>query len=131
MMLFQIHIMRIIPGLLDEMAAVGSCIYQHVLRPGFQPAFYHGLEIFIFDLEIFEAQIVHIYYEPVVSVLYPGNHSRQILELMLIYLDHPESLIVVLIDQRLDGGGFTCARISEEEAIIGTASVYEGLRIIS
>ena len=130
-MLFQIHIMGIIPGLFDEMAAVGCGIDQHIVGPGLQPSFDHSLQIFVLYFEILETEVIHIDNEFIISVLYGGYHGRKILEFMLVDLDHAEALIIIFIDKRLDGGGLAGSRISEKKTVICSFALDEGFRVVS
>ena len=130
-MLLQIQIMLVVPGLLYQVAAVGCGVDQDVVRSRLKSALDHSFKIFILYLEILERQVVHVDDEPVVPVLYTGDHGSEILELMLVDLDHPEALIIVLVYQGLDGCGLSGSCVSEEEAVICAAAVYEGFRIVS
>ena len=86
------------------MAAVRCGIDEHVLRLFLKSALDDRLQILVFDLKLLEGEIIHIDDELIIAVLDLRDHTIQILELMLVYLDHTEALIIVLIQYRLDGG---------------------------
>ena len=56
------------------MSSVGGGINQHIIRLSFQSSLYDRLQIFIFDLKILKAQIIHINNKLVISVFDLGDH---------------------------------------------------------
>ena len=122
---------RLIPECLtDQMPAVRCCIDQHIFRLSLKTSLDHCLQIFILDLKLFKRQVIHIYNELIVTVLHLGDHIIQILELVFIHFDHAQPLIIILVQDRFDRGGFTRPRVSEEQAVVRPAPLYECLRIV-
>ena len=50
---------------------------------------------------------------------------------MLIDLDQPQPPVVVLIQYRLDAGGFPRSAVPVQQAVIGLSSRYKCLRIVN
>ena len=50
---------------------------------------------------------------------------------MLIYLNHAQSLIIILVENGLDAGGFTGSGITKKQTVIGRPSLHKGLRIVN
>ena len=111
------------------MSSVGSSIDQDIIRLSLQPAFDHGLQILIFNLKFFKGQIVHIDNKFVIPVLDLGDHIIQILKLMLVYLDHPQSLIIVLVQDRFDGRRFAGAGVPVQQTVVRFLSFHKSLCI--
>ena len=114
-----------------QMSSVGGCIDQHIVRLYFQSTLNNSFQIFIFNFKFFKAQIIHINDKFIVSVLDLCNHIIEILELMLVHLDHTQSQIVIAVDNTLDTGGFTSTCITKQQAVICRSSLYECLCIIN
>ena len=49
---------------------------------------------------------------------------------MLVDLDHPESPVIILVEDRLDRRGFAGAGIAVEQHVVGGASFHEGFGIL-
>ncbi len=126
----NLHVISVIPGLLNKMAAVGGSINQNVIRLGFHATFNNGFQKFVFDFKIFKGQIVHIDDEFIISVFNLGDDLRKILKLMLVNLDHPQPLTVKFIDDGLDTGGFSGAGVSVKQYIVGATTFHKGKGIV-
>ena len=50
---------------------------------------------------------------------------------MLVDLDHTESLIVILIDDRLDARRFACSAVAKQQYIIGFSALYKRFCIVN
>ena len=125
-----LHIVPVAPVFLNQVPAVGGGIDQHILRLRLHPSLDDRLQEFIFNLKFFKRQIIHINNEFVIAVLDLGDDIGEIFKLMLVDLDHTESLGIKFIDDRLDAGGLSCSGISEQQAVVGLASLHEGSGII-
>ena len=79
------------------MAPVGSGIDQHVVRLSLQSPLNDRLQIFVLYLKLFKRKIIHIDDKFVISILDLGDNVIEILELVLVYLDHPQPLVVIFI----------------------------------
>ena len=112
------------------MPAVGGSVDEYVVRLFLQPALDDCLQIFILDLELLKGEVVHVNDKLVVPVLDLGDDIVEVLELMLVHLDHPQSLVVVFVEDSLDGGGFPGPRVPEEKAVVGPAPLHKGLRVV-
>ena len=85
-------------GLPNQMPSVGGGIDQDIVRLLFQSALDDRLQIFIFDLKFFKAQIIHVNDEFVIPVFNLGNHIVQILELVLVHLDNTQPAVIIFVD---------------------------------
>jgi len=52
------------------------------------------------------------------------------LKLVLINFNHPQPLLIVLVDNCLNAGGFSCPGIPKQQAVIRLFPVYKGFRIV-
>ena len=95
------------------MSAVRCRIDQYIIRLFLKSALDHRLQILIFYLKFLEREIIHINDKFIIPVFDLCDHRVQILELMLVYFDHPKSIIIIFIDDRLDTGRFSGSGISE------------------
>ena len=117
------------PGLLDQVPPVGCRIDQNILRLSLQPSLYDRLEVFVLDLELLKGQVIHIDDEPVIAVLDLGDDALQVLKLVLVDFDHPESLTVVAVQDCLNACGFAGSGISVEKNVVGHAPLHESFRV--
>ena len=76
-------------------------------------------------------KIIHIDDKLVVAVLDLGDHGRQILELMLVNLDHAQALVIKLIDNCLDTGRLSGTAVTEQQHVVCLFPLYEGQGIIN
>ena len=123
------HVGLIPPGLPHQMTAVGGGVDHHVLRLRLQSALDDGLQVFVFQLRLLKGQIVHEDDETVVAVLDLADDLGEVLELVLVDLDHAQALIVVLVQHRLDAGGFSRAGLAVEQHVVALPAGHEGLRV--
>ena len=121
----MLHITAVVPVLLNQVASVGGRINQNVIRSCLHTAFNHCLQELILNLKLLKRQIIHINNKTIISVLNLGNHRRQILKLVFINLDHPKSLIVEFVDNRLDACRFSRTTVSKKKNIVGLLSLYK------
>ena len=121
----------LVPVLLfDQVTAVGRCVDQHIVRFFLQTALNHSFQVFILNFKLFKRKIIHINDKFVIPVFDLGNDIIKILELMLVNLDHPQALIVVLVQDGLDAGGFAGARVTEQQAVVGRTAFHKGLGVV-
>ena len=66
----------------------------------------------------------------IISILNLCNDIGQIFELMLVNLNHPKSLTIKFIDNRLDTGRFTSSAIAKQQDIVSFSAFYKGFCII-
>ncbi len=66
----------------------------------------------------------------VITVFDLCDHIIQILKLMLVYFDHTQSLVIILVQDSFDAGRFASSRITEQQTVIGLSSSYKCLCII-
>ena len=130
MQLILVHVAAVAPCLPDQVAAVAGGVDEDVFRPGLHSAFDDGLQEFIVGLEIFEREVVHIDDEPVAAQLEACDQRGEILELMAVDLDHAQAVLIKLVDDRLDAGGFAGAAVSVKQDIVGAAPFDEGARVV-
>ena len=71
----------------DQVASVGGCIDQYVVRFFLKTALDHCLQIFIFDLKLFKREIIHVNNELVIAVFDLCDDIIQITELVLVHFD--------------------------------------------
>ena len=119
----------VIHPLLNQMAAVARGVNQDVVGLDLKPALDNGLEVFVLDFKFLEGQIIHVDNEFVIAVLDAGDNALQVLELMLVDLNHAQALVVVFVENRLDARAFPRARIPVEQDIIGLAPLHKSLGI--
>ena len=115
----------------DQMAAVGGGIDQHIARPLPKTALQNSLQIFILQLIFLKRKVIHIDNELVIPILDLLQHIGKRLKLVLVYFDHAQAPAVVFVENRLDAGGFSCSRITEEKHVVGRFPVYKGLCILN
>ena len=48
---------------------------------------------------------------------------------MLVDFNHPQALIIIFVDKRLNAAGFACTTVAEKQHIICRAAFYKSLRI--
>ena len=48
---------------------------------------------------------------------------------MLVDFYHPQALIIIFVDKRLNAAGFACTTVAEKQHIICRATCYKSLRI--
>ena len=99
-----LYIVAVAPCLPDQMTSVGCRIDQNIIRFRLHTAFDDCFQEFIFNLKLLERKIIHINNELIISVFHRCNDIRQILELMLVNLDHTQALVIKLIDNGFDTG---------------------------
>ena len=112
------------------MTPVAGRIYQDIIRFLLQTALNYCLQILVFNLKFLKRKIIHINNKLIIPVLDLRNHIIQILELMFIDFDHTKSLIIILIQDRLDRGRFSGSRIPVEQTVIGSSSFHKSFRIL-
>ena len=100
------------------MTAVGCRIDQDIVRLRLHTAFDDGLQELVLDLKFFERKIIHVDDELVIAVLDLGDDRREILELVLVDLDHAQALRIELVDDRLDARGFTGTAVAEQQDVV-------------
>ena len=100
--ILMFHIVAVIPVLLDQMTPVGSRVDQDIVRPRFHTALDNSFQELVLDFKFLKRKIIHIDNKFIIPILDLCNHGRQILELMLVDLDHAQALSVKFIDNRLD-----------------------------
>ena len=66
----------------------------------------------------------------IISVFDLRNQLVQILELMLVNLDHTKSLIVILIQDTFNAGGFSGSGITKKQAVVGFFALDERFRVV-
>ena len=125
-----LHVRPVLPGLPDEVAAVGGGVEEDVVRLGLHAPLDDRLEELVLHLVLLEGEVVDEDDEPVVPVLHQGDDGGQVLELMLVDLDHPQALVVVLVDEGLHAGGLAGARVAVEQGVVGGAAGQEGLGVL-
>ena len=125
------HVVAVIPALFDQVTAVGCCIDQDIIRTGLHASFDDCLQEFVFNLEVFERKVIHVNDKAVVPVFYLCNDGGQILELMLVNLDHTKSLIIIFVEQCFDAGRLSGTGISTEQYVVGRKSFDKCLCIIN
>ena len=84
----------------------------------FQTSLDHSFQVFVLDLKLLERKIVHVDNEFIISVFDLRNQLVQILELMLVNLDHTKSLIVILIQDTFNAGGFSGSGITKSRQLL-------------
>ena len=109
-----LHVISVIPCLLDQVTAVGGGIDQHVVRAGLHTAFDDCFEEFVLDFEFLKRKVVHVDDKAIVPVFDLTDDIGQILKLMLVDLDHTQTLIVIFVEQGFDAGGFTGTGIAAQ-----------------
>ena len=125
-----LHVAAVAPGLPDDVAPVGGSVDQHIVRLRLHAALDDRLQVLVLDLELLKGQIVHINDKAVVPVLDMGNHRGEILELMLIDLNHPQALVIVFVQDRLDACGLSGSAVPEQQHVVGRKSLHKGFRVI-
>ena len=118
------------PGLLDQMTAVGGGVDQHVVRAGLHAALDDGLEVLIFDLVLLKRKVVNIYNEAIIALLDSRNHAGQQPELVLVDLDHAQAVLEILVEHRLNAGGFTRSAVAVQQDVIGSLALDKGLGVL-
>ena len=126
----MLHVRPVLPGLPDEVSPVGGGVEKDVVRFGLHPALNHRFEELILHLVLLKGEVINKNNEPVIPVFHLGNHRRQVPELMLINLNHPQALVIVLVDQSLDAGGLAGAGVPIEQGVVGASPRQEGLRVV-
>ena len=111
------------------MAAVGGGVNQHVFRAGLHAPFDHRLQELVLHLVFLKGKVVDENQEAVIPVLDLPQQGRQFPELVLVDLNHPQALVVILVDQGLDAGGFSRPRVAVEQHVVGVLPGQERLRI--
>ena len=48
---------------------------------------------------------------------------------MLVDFNHPQSLIIIFVDKRLNAAGFACTTVTKKQHVICRAACYKSLRI--
>ena len=114
-----LHVISVIPGLLDQVTAVGGGIDQHVVRAGLHTAFDDCFEEFVLNLEFLKRKVVHVDDKAIVPVFDLTDDIGQILKLMLVDLDHAQTLIVIFVEQGFDAGGFTGTGVTAQQHVVG------------
>ena len=115
----------------DQMAAVRGGVDEHIVRLSLQSALDDRLQVFVFDFKLLEGEVVHVDDKFIIPVLDLGDDIVEVLELMLVHLDHPKALVIVFIEDSLDGGGFPGSRVPEEKAVVGPAPLHKGLCVVN
>ena len=125
-----LHVRPVLPGLPDQVPAVGGGVEQDVVGLGLHAPFDDRLEEFILHLVLLKGQVVDENDEAVVPVLHHGDDRRQIPELVLINLDHPQALVIVFVDEGLDAGGLARAGVAVEQHVVAAPSGQESLGVV-
>ena len=120
----------ILEGFPHQVAAVRGGVDQHVFRLRFQAALDDGLQVLVLQLRFLEGEIVHVNDEAVVPVLDLVDDPGEILELVLVDLDHPEAPGVVHVQDRLDAGGFSGAGVAVQEHVVRLTAFDKGLGVL-
>ena len=112
------------------MSAVRGCVDQYVVRFLLQAALDHCLQIFVFNLELLEGEVIHVNNELIIPVLDLRNHIVQVTELMFVHLDQTQSPVIILIGDRLYAGGFSSSGIAVKKTVVCFFSPHKSLRIV-
>ena len=102
----------------DKVTTVAGRIDQNIVRFTLQTTFDHSFQIFVFNFKFFEGKVIHVDDKLVIAVLDLSNDLVQILELMLVSFNDTKSLIIILVQDSLDTGGFTCTCITEQQTVV-------------
>ena len=116
-------------GFPHQVPSVARRVDQDIVRPLFHAALDHRLEILVVCLIFLKGQVIHIDDEAVIPVLDLRDDVDQILELMTVNLDDPQSSVIVFVQNRADRGGLSGPCIPEQQAVVCLASFKKGLRV--
>ena len=115
-----LHVVPIVPGLLDEVAAVGGGIDQHVVGTGLHAALDDGLQELVFHLKILKGKVVNKEQElgDIAKVAFMPKDLDDTLKVLAI-LSHCENTIAISMS---DLGSYTRVMASKFDSPITFAS---------
>ena len=112
------------------MTSVGCGINQDILRFCLNTAFNNCFQELVFNFMLFKRKVIHINNKAIIAVFNLCNNVGQVSELMLINLNHSQTLVIISINNSLDTCGLTCTAVTKEQHIVGFSSLNKSLCVV-
>ena len=102
-----------------QVPAIGGGIHPHILRRQFQGALQHAFQRLVASLADIKRQVIAEDHEPERRIADVIDDFRQIHQIILVHLDHPQPALLVSIQQRLDQRRLARAPGAPKQSVIG------------
>lgn len=59
-----------------------------------------------------------------------GDHIIKIFKLVFVYFNNTQALVIILVQDRFDAGGFSCSRITKQKTVVSRSAFQKSFCII-
>ena len=113
-----------------QMATIAGGVQAHILRRQFQGAFQHTFQMLVLMFSVLERQVIAVDDKALTAFADIINDIRQILQVVLVHLDHPQPPRRKLVQQRLDDGGLAGAPAAPQQHMVAGFAAQKPFRVL-